>query len=74
MLQWIVFVAGTQVHFGAMQGINRAGFNVQKGVVLDMYKMNVVQPLLVLTSAIQSATETLSMMMKIDDLIVVAHS
>jgi T-complex protein 1 subunit delta len=54
-------------------GIKGAGINVKKGKVSDMYELNVVQPLLVSTSAIQLATETVSMMMKIDDLVVVAH-
>ena len=56
------------------EGIKGAGINVKKGKVSDMYEMNVVQPLLVSTSAIQLATESVSMMMKIDDLVVVAHS
>jgi T-complex protein 1 subunit delta len=55
------------------EGIQGAGINVKKGIVSDMYKLNVVQPLLVSTSAIQLATECVSMMMKIDDLVVVAH-
>ena len=49
-----------------------AGINVKKGMVSDMYELNVVQPLLVSTSAIRLATETVAMIMKIDDLIVVA--
>lgn len=53
-------------------GIKGAGINVKKGIVSDMYELNVVQPLLVSTSAITLATETVSMIMKVDDLIVVA--
>lgn len=41
-------------------------------IVSNMYELNVVQPLLVSTSAIKLATETVCMIMKIDDLIVVA--
>ena len=52
-------------------GVRGAGINVKKGIVSDMYDINVVQPLLVSTSAIQLATETVTMMMKIDDLVVV---
>jgi T-complex protein 1 subunit delta len=52
-------------------GIKGAGINVKKGIVSDMYELNVVQPLLVSTSAIQLATETVSMIMKVDDIIVV---
>jgi T-complex protein 1 subunit delta len=55
-------------------GITGAGINVRIGAVTDMYDINVVQPLLVSTSAIQLATETVCMIMKIDDLVVVAHA
>lgn len=47
------------------------GINVKKCVVSDMTSAGVVQPLLVTTSAIRLATETVAMIMKIDDLIVV---
>ena len=47
------------------------GINVKKCIVSDMHALNVVQPLLVTTSAIRLATETVAMIMKIDDLIVV---
>lgn len=53
-------------------GITGAGINVKKCRVEDMYGMNVVQPLLVSSSAIQLATETVCMILKIDDLVVVA--
>lgn len=56
------------------EGVKGAGINVKKGIVSNMYDLKVVQPLLVSTSAIQLATECVSMMMKIDDLVVVAHS
>jgi T-complex protein 1 subunit delta len=36
-----------------------------------MYKVNVIQPLLVTTSAIKLATETVCMILKVDDLVVV---
>jgi T-complex protein 1 subunit delta len=39
--------------------------------VSDMYQRNVVQPLLVSTSAIQLATETVCMILKVDDMIVI---
>ena len=52
-------------------GVTAAGINVKKSVVSDMYELNVVQPLLVSTSAIRLATETVAMILKIDDLIVV---
>jgi len=56
------------------EGINGAGINVKKGIVSNMYDLNVVQPLMVSTSAIQLATECVSMMMKIDDIVIVAHA
>lgn len=48
-----------------------AGIDVKKGCISDMYKNNVVQPLLVTTSAIKLATETVCMILKVDDLVVV---
>eukprot|EP00547_Thalassionema_nitzschioides_P017064 CAMPEP_0194233198 /NCGR_PEP_ID=MMETSP0158-20130606/1245_1 /TAXON_ID=33649 /ORGANISM="Thalassionema nitzschioides, Strain L26-B" /LENGTH=527 /DNA_ID=CAMNT_0038966047 /DNA_START=14 /DNA_END=1597 /DNA_ORIENTATION=+ len=53
-------------------GVKGAGINVKKCCVDDMYSLHVVQPLLVSTSAIQLATETVCMILKIDDLVVVA--
>lgn len=47
------------------------GINVKKSIVSDMHELHVVQPLLVTTSAIRLATETVAMILKIDDLIVV---
>ena len=52
-------------------GNKGAGINVKSGKVSDMYELNVVQPLKVSTSAIKLATETVTLIMKIDDLIVV---
>ncbi|GKY98851.1 hypothetical protein MPSEU_000841100 [Mayamaea pseudoterrestris] len=52
-------------------GVAGAGINVKKGIVSDMYELNVVQPLLVSVSAIRLASETVAMIMKIDDLVVV---
>lgn len=55
-------------HAAGMMG---AGINVKSGSVTDMYDHQVVQPLLVTTSALRLATETVAMILKIDDLIVV---
>jgi len=52
-------------------GMTGAGINVKKSTVTDMYDLNVLQPLLVSTSAINLATETVCMILKVDDLIVV---
>jgi len=51
------------------QGEKTAGINVKKGMISDILKENVVQPLLVCTSAITLATETVSMILKIDDIL-----
>lgn len=40
--------------------------------VSDMYERNIVQPLLVSTSAIKLATETVCMILKVDDMVVIA--
>jgi len=52
-------------------GIKGAGINVKKSAVTDMYDLRVLQPLLVTTSAISLATETVCMILKIHDLVVV---
>jgi T-complex protein 1 subunit delta len=50
------------------QGETTAGINVRKGTITNILEENVVQPLLVSTSAIQLAAETVKMIMKIDDM------
>ncbi|KAJ1757137.1 T-complex protein 1 subunit delta [Coemansia sp. RSA 2523] len=50
-------------------GEQTAGINVRKGAISDMKRENVIQPLLVSTSAIELATETVRMLMKIDDIL-----
>jgi T-complex protein 1 subunit delta len=52
-------------------GVSGAGINVKKNIVSNMYDLNVLQPLLVSTSAINLATETVCMILKVDDLVVV---
>lgn len=46
-----------------------AGINVRKGTITDILEENVVQPLLVSTSAISLASETVRSILKIDDII-----
>jgi len=53
-----------------VQGESTAGINVKKGMISDILKENVVQPLLVTTSAINLATETVTMILKIDDIVI----
>ncbi|KAJ1463164.1 t-complex protein 1 delta subunit [Pelagophyceae sp. CCMP2097] len=48
-----------------------AGINVQHSVISNMYEENVIQPLLVNTSALHLATECICMILKIDDLVAV---
>ncbi|KAJ2032520.1 T-complex protein 1 subunit delta [Coemansia sp. S3946] len=50
-------------------GEKSAGINVRKGTISDMLRENVVQPLLVSTSAIELSTETVRMLLKIDDIL-----
>jgi len=52
-------------------GLKTHGINIKKGIVSDMRELGVVQPLLVSTSAIKLATETVAMILKIDDVILV---
>ncbi|MFX1312525.1 MAG: TCP-1/cpn60 chaperonin family protein, partial [Promethearchaeota archaeon] len=48
---------------------NSNGINIETGKPGDMVKLGVLEPLSVLTQAIQSATEVSSMILKIDDVI-----
>ncbi|XP_057487538.1 T-complex protein 1 subunit delta [Actinidia eriantha] len=52
-------------------GENNAGINVRKGQITNIWDENVVQPLLVSTSAITLATECVRMILKIDDIVTV---
>jgi len=51
------------------RGEKTAGINVRKGIVSDSLSENVIQPLLVTTSALSLATETVRMILKIDDIV-----
>ncbi|KAI9002684.1 chaperonin Cpn60/TCP-1 family [Gaertneriomyces semiglobifer] len=53
------------------KGEINAGINVRKGTISNILEENVVQPLLVSTSAIELAAETVKMIMKIDDIVAV---
>jgi len=54
------------------RGETTAGINVRKGQITDILEENVVQPLLVSTSAISLASETVRSILKIDDIIMTA--
>lgn len=53
------------------EGRKTHGINVKKGVISDMLEEDVVQPLLVNLSSLSLATETVNMILKIDDLVAV---
>ncbi|GAX15399.1 T-complex protein 1 subunit delta [Fistulifera solaris] len=61
----------TELRAQQAKGVVGAGIHVKTAQVEDMFAQNVVQPLMVTTSAIRLATETVAMILKIDDLIVV---
>merc|ERR1712038_1235105 len=51
------------------QGEKTSGINVRKGAITNILEENVVQPLLVSTSAITLASETVRSILKIDDIV-----
>jgi thermosome len=51
------------------EGKSTYGVNVYEGGVMDMLEANVIEPLRVVEQAIQSATETAVMILRIDDVI-----
>ncbi|KAK3923323.1 T-complex protein 1 subunit delta [Frankliniella fusca] len=51
------------------EGETTAGINVRKGAITNILEENVVQPLLVTTSIINFATETVRSILKIDDIV-----
>jgi len=51
------------------QGEKTAGINVRKGAITNILEENVVQPLLVSTSAITLASECVRSILKIDDIV-----
>eukprot|EP00672_Neobodo_designis_P017366 CAMPEP_0174827236 /NCGR_PEP_ID=MMETSP1114-20130205/567_1 /TAXON_ID=312471 /ORGANISM="Neobodo designis, Strain CCAP 1951/1" /LENGTH=536 /DNA_ID=CAMNT_0016060847 /DNA_START=40 /DNA_END=1650 /DNA_ORIENTATION=+ len=59
----------TELRNAHAKGSKQFGVNVRKGCVTDMQEENVVQPLLVTLSAIKLATETVVMILKIDDIV-----
>eukprot|EP00913_Durusdinium_trenchii_P016718 g15715.t1 len=63
----------TQLRAAHAKGEKFAGINVKKGCISDMFQENVVQPLLVSTSAINMATETVRMILKIDDIVLASY-
>ena len=48
-------------------GEKNAGINMRRGMISNILEEDVVQPLLVSTSALELATETVCLLLKIDD-------
>lgn len=59
----------TELRKAHAEGQINAGINVKKNAITDMLSANVLQPLLVNTSAITLATECVCMILKIDDVV-----
>jgi len=56
------------------KGVKTAGLNVITGEVTDMWEEGVVEPLRVKTQALSSATESATMILRIDDVIASSKS
>ena len=56
-------------YFLYLKGEVEAGINVRKGTITNILEENVMQPLLVSTSAINLASETVVSILKIDDVV-----
>jgi T-complex protein 1 subunit delta len=61
----------TKLRAAHAAGEKYAGINVKKGTISDMQLEKVVQPLLVSQSCFKMATETVRMILKIDDIVLV---
>jgi T-complex protein 1 subunit delta len=59
----------TELRARHAKGEHSTGVNVRRGAISDMVEEGVVQPLHVTLSAVQLSTETVCMIMKIDDLV-----
>ena len=59
----------TELRNAHTKGETNAGLNVKKNKITDMLTLDVVQPALVSISAFNLATETVRMILKIDDIV-----
>lgn len=59
----------TELKAKHVQGGTNYGINIKKNSISDMFEDNVIQPLLVTLSAIKLATESVLMILKIDDIV-----
>lgn len=64
-LLWLAAQIVTELRNRHARGETHAGINVRRGEVTDMLTENVVQPLLVTTSALTLATECVRMILKV---------
>ncbi|KOC69456.1 T-complex protein 1 subunit delta [Habropoda laboriosa] len=62
-------VTVTELRNRHANGENTTGINVRKGAITNILEENVIQPLLVSTSAITLASETVRSILKIDDIV-----
>lgn len=69
MLSKYLLQTVTELRNRHAKGETSAGINVRKGAITDILEENVVQPLLVSTSALSFATETVRSILKIDDIV-----
>jgi len=63
----------TELRKAHAEGTIGAGIDVKHGSIANMYDQNVIQPLLVTTSAIKLATETVCMILKVRDVSVYTY-
>merc|ERR1712228_990324 len=61
----------TELRAAHAKGEKYAGINVKKGKISNIFDEQVVQPLLVSTSCLKMATETVRMILKIDDVVLI---
>ena len=61
----------TQLRARHAAGEKNAGINVEQAAITDMRAHNVLQPMLVTKSAVRFAVETVAMLLKIDDFVLV---
>ena len=66
-----VWCVGAELRKQHAEGKTTVGINVRHSTISDLTEENVLQPLLVNLSALSLATETVCMILKIDDMVVV---
>ncbi|MEK0369250.1 MAG: TCP-1/cpn60 chaperonin family protein, partial [Nitrosopumilus sp.] len=64
----------TQLRAKHSAGEKYAGVNVNDGVISDMEKLDIIEPIKVKEQIIKSATETANLILRIDNVIAVSKS